>query len=262
MLRLCVYFFLLTPFISYLSFVNAEVASVNDKKIKQSYLEFIKSEVNKQGKKVNGEMEKIIVDRLIDLEVINQKAKSSGLLKNERILAQAELSTQELIYTLYLQDYIVRNPITKQEIETAYNQYKSAFNEKEYKASHILVASENKAQSVIGELNAGEDFGNAVKKESEDKETNNNGGDLGWFSKETMVQSFFDAAQNTAPGQIYPTPVKTQFGWHIIKIDEVRPLKLPTLSEKEDSLKTELQKSKLKKHLSALRTSARILKSE
>ena len=258
MTRLYFYSILVLSALIHSSFINAEIASVNDKQIKSSYLEFIKTEVSKQGQQVDKKMERTIVNRLIDLEVINQKARSSGLLNNERVLAQAELSNQELIYTLYLQDYLVNNPVTEEEVATAYNQYKAAFNESEFRASHILLTSKNKAELIIKKLDAGESFGVLAKKESEDNDTKNNNGDLGWFSKETMVQSFFDAVKNTGSGEIFPKPVKTQFGWHVIKVDDVRPLEVETFAQKEEFIKTELQKIKLKQHLSLLRSGARI----
>lgn len=237
---------------------QAEVASVNGKNISQDLVDFIKSEVKKQGRSINNEMEENIIDRLIDLEVINQAARDSGLLSDPMILAQAELSTKELIYTLYLQKFIVKNPIYDDEIRTEYDKFKISFNEQEYKASHILVKSKNKAKKIIKKLKRDADFAELASEYSIDDETRENGGNLGWFSKDIMVNSFYEGVKSLKEGEFSKKPIQTQFGWHIILLKKIRPLAPPKWIDKKDDIKTKMQKEKLKAHLEKLRATANI----
>ena len=187
---------------------QAEVANVNGKNISQDLVDFIKNEVKKQGRSINNEMEENIIDRLIDLEVINQAARDSGLLSDPMILAQAELSTKELIYTLYLQKYIVENPIYEDEVRIEYDKFKINFNEQEYNASHILVKSKNKAKKIIKKLKSEADFEKLASKYSIDDENKENGGDLGWFSKDLMVKSFYEGVKELKEGEFSKNPFR------------------------------------------------------
>lgn len=245
-------------FLIFFNISQAEVASVNGKNISQDLVDFIKSEVKKQGRSINNEMEENIVDRLIDLEVINQAASNSGLLSDPMILAQAELSTKELIYTLYLQKFIVKNPIYDDEVRLKYDQFKIDFNELEYNASHILVKSRNKAKKIIKKLKRDANFAELASKYSIDDETKENGGDLGWFSKDLMVNSFYEGVKKLKEGEFSKKPIQTQFGWHVIVLKKIRPLAVPKWIDKKDDIKTELQKEKLKAHLEKLRAAANI----
>lgn len=239
-------------------FSQAGIASVNNKDISEELLVFIKSEIKKQGRSINSDMEENIVDRLIDLEVINQAAKESGLLADPMIMAQAELSTKELIYKLYLQKYILDNPISNDAIDREYDQFKLNYSAKEYNASHILVKSRNKAKKIIKQLTKGALFEELVSKYTIDEETKEHKGDLGWFTEDLMVKTFYDAVVNLDKGKFTKKPIQTQFGWHIIRLNNTRKLEVPLLSEKKDEIKTKLQKEKLKLHLKKLRSYAQI----
>lgn len=247
--------FLLIGFYS----ASAEVASVNGKNISKDLVDFIKSEVKKQGRSINNAMEENIIDRLIDLEVINQAARESGLLADPMILAQAELSTKELIYTLYLQKFIVENPIFADEVRVEYDKFKINFNEQEYKASHILVKSKNRAKKIIKKLKLNTNFSKLALEYSIDEETKKKGGDLGWFSKDEMVESFYEAVKKMKESEFTTNPVQTQFGWHVIKLEKSRALPAPLWIETKDDLKTKLQKNKLKQHLKNLRSAAEVV---
>ena len=238
--------------------IKAEVATVNGKVIPQDLLDYIKSEVKNQGRTINKEMEENIVDRLIDLEIINQEAKESGLLSDVMVLAQAELSTKELIYTLYLQKYIVDNPIFDDQVRREYDKFKINFDGQEFNASHILVKSKNKAKNLIKKIKRNDDFKQIASKHSIDHDTKANGGDLGWFSKDVMVKSFYDAVKKMSPEEFTQQPVQTQFGWHIIKLNSTRPLNAPSWIDKKDEIKKNMQKERLRKHLDKLRSKAKI----
>ena len=173
-------------------------------------------------------------------------------------MSKSELAFKELIYTTYLQNFIKKNYVTENEIKKAYENYKSNFNELDYKASHILMTSKNEAKKIIKDLKDGADFINLAKTMSIDEESKTIGGDLGWFSAEDMVESFSIAVKKLVVKEITDDPVQSQFGWHIIKLNQVRKKAIPPLSEKEEEIKLILQKEKLKSHLDELRLIADI----
>jgi peptidyl-prolyl cis-trans isomerase C len=248
----CLLFFIHSPL------VWSDVAKVNGEIIEDRFLEFIVDEVEKQGREINKDMRNNIVDRLIDLKVINQAAKKSGLLDDPKILTRAQLSTQELIYTLFLQDYIIKNPVNDKNIEDEYSKFKKTFSEKEYLASHILLKTKNEAEDVLHNLQEDSDFVMLAKSKSIDHETKDNGGSLGWFRKSDMLAPIFNQVSKMSKGDITKTPLQTKFGWHIIKVLDSRKAEPPSFEEIKDELKTDLQKAKLKKYLDDLRVKAKI----
>ena len=236
----------------------SEVAVVNNEKIEQRFVDFIKDEVEKQGRKVSNDMEENIIDRLIDLKVINQAANRSGLLDDPIILTQAELSTQELIYTLYLQRYIVNNPVKNDEVKSEYEIFINNFDDREFKASHILLKTKTQAQKIIAKLEENDNFSTLAKESSIDESSKDNGGDLGWFEKRDMLEIIYDEVSKLKKGEFTKSPIQTQFGWHVIKLNDTREAPLPSFDEKKTELKTTLQKRKLKQHLDELRNQAKI----
>lgn len=236
----------------------SEVALVNNEKIEQRFVDFIKDEVEKQGRKVSNDMEENIIDRLIDLKVINQAAKRSGLLDDPKILTQAELSTQELIYTLYLQRYIVNNPVKNDEVKSEYEIFINNFDDREFKASHILLKTKTQAQKIIAKLEENDNFSTLAKESSMDESSKDNGGDLGWFEKRDMLEIIYDEVSKLKKGEFTKSPIQTQFGWHVIKLNDTREAPIPSFEDKKTELKTTLQKRKLKQHLDELRNQAKI----
>jgi len=243
-----------------LSLSEEKEVSVNDALINKNLIHFIKNEVMKEGIEITDDMEKNIVKRLIDLELIYQQAKKEGLTSQVDFLSKSELAFKELIYTTYLQNFIKENEITKNEIKKSYDNFVSNFNKTDYKASHILVSTKDEAKRIIKSLKKGGDFKELAKVNSIDKESKNNGGNLGWFSADDMVESFSNAIKKMVVNEVTDYPVQSQFGWHIIQLNEIKPSLPPSLDEKIDDIKVILQKSKLKKYLDELRLTADIKK--
>ena len=243
-----------------LSLSEEKEVSVNDALINKNLIHFIKNEVMKEGIEITDDMEKNIVKRLIDLELIYQQAKKEGLTSQVDFLSKSELAFKELIYTTYLQNFIKENKITKNEIKKSYDNFVSNFNKTDYKASHILVSTKDEAKRIIKSLKKGGDFKELAEVNSIDKESKNNGGNLGWFSADDMVESFSNAIKKMVVNEVTDYPVQSQFGWHIIQLNEIKPSLPPSLDEKIDDIKVILQKSKLKKYLDELRLTADIKK--
>jgi len=243
-----------------LTFSEEKEVRVNDELINKNLIYFIKNEVMKEGIEITDDMEKNIVKRLIDLELIYQQAKKEGLTSQADFLSKSELAFKELIYTTYLQNFIRQNKITKNEIKASYESLVSNFNKNDYKARHILVSTKDKAKGIIKSLKKGGDFKELASLNSIDEESKKMGGDLGWFSADDMVESFSNAIKKMTVNEVTDSPVQSQFGWHIIQLTQIKPSSPPSLDEKIDDIKIMLQKSKLKKYLDELRLTADIKK--
>jgi peptidyl-prolyl cis-trans isomerase C len=162
------------------------------------------------------------------------------------------------------EDWISKEGIKDKDLQTAYDSMKSQMGGKEYKASHILVENEKLAKSLLTQIKAGTNFGDLAKKNSLDKGSAVNGGSLDWVSPSSLVPEFSNAMVALNSGQISQTPVKSQFGWHIIKLDEVREQKVPTLDEVKPQLIQMLtqdqnfQKSKFMEMMESFKSKAKI----
>jgi len=257
MMKNIIFFIYIFCFIN-LSHSDEKEVIVNNVLINKNLIQYIKNEVKKEGIDITEDMEKNIIKRLIDLELIYQQAKMDGLTSQSEFLSKSELAFKELIYTTYLQKFIKENKVSKKDIKKTYDEFITGFKEKEYRASHILVKTKNQAVGIIKSLKRGGDFDELAKINSIDEESKISGGDLGWFSAQDMVKSFSIAIKKLVPNGVTDEPVQSQFGWHIIKLKGVKPTPPPSLEEKIDDIKNMLKKSKLKKYLDDLRLTADI----
>ena len=178
--------------------------------------------------------------------------------KKPDYLAKEELTRRELLVNVYIQDYMKSHPVSESDTKAAYEKFKTELGDKEYNARHILVASEAEAKDVIAQLNKGGDFSKIAKEKSTDKGSGANGGDLGWFKKSDMVKEFADAAFNLKKGELSEVPVKSQFGYHIIRVDDVREAQLPKLDEVKPQITQQLTQAKLGKFQEDLRAKAKV----
>lgn len=248
---------LLASFAS-LNVLAADPATVNGKPVKQSLVDYIIKDATAQGRQVDDKTRAIIIDKLIINELIDQEAQKSGLTKQPDFLAKEELALHELRVKAYVEDFIRNHPISEGELKAEYDRLKSQSSTKEYKASHILVKTEDEAKALISQLSKGADFAQLAKDKSLDN-GQNNGGDLGWFPPESMVQPFSDAVVKLEKGSITTTPVQTEFGWHVIKLVDTRDATPPTFDAVKKELATELQKRQLDKMVNDLRSKAVII---
>ncbi|HEY3328239.1 MAG TPA: peptidylprolyl isomerase [Novimethylophilus sp.] len=237
----------------------ADPASVNGKPIKQSLVDYIVKDATARGQKVDDNIRAIILNKLISSELVAQEAQKSGLDKQSDFLAKEELMRRELLVNSYLQDYIKKNPISDATLKSEYDKYKAAMGDKEFKASHILVKTEQEAKDVIAQLAKGGDFAKIAKEKSLDPGSKEKGGDLGWFPPAAMVKPFSDAVSKLQKGSYTTTPVQTQFGWHVIKLEDARDAQPPAFDKVKDELRNSLQKQQLEKLVADLRAKAKIV---
>lgn len=237
----------------------ADLATVNGKPIKQSLLEYIVKNATDAGKPVDDNARANIIDKLITNEVIDQEAQKVGIDKQPEFLAKQDLALHELRINAYLEDFIKKNPIDDKALQAEYDKQKAEFKGKEYKASHILVKTEDEAKDIIQQLAKGSDFAGIAKDKSTDAGSKESGGDLGWFSPEGMVKPFGDAVVKLGKGNYTPTPIQTEFGWHVIRLEDTRDTVPPTFDSVKDNLRKTLLGQQLDKLVNALKAKATIV---
>ena len=240
------------------AFAAEALATVNGKPIKQSVYDYIAKDATSRGQKVDGPVKEAITNKLVDSELVYQEAQRLGLDKQPDYIAREELSRRELLTSTFLQDYVKKNPISDAETKAAYEQYKKAYGEKEYSARHILVKTEAEAKDIIAQLGKGADFAKIAKEKSLDPGSKDKGGDLGWFSPATMVKPFSDAVATLPKGTVSPSPVQTQFGWHVIKLVDTRASQPLAYEKVKEGLQKNLTQRNLEKMMSDLRAKAKI----
>lgn len=238
---------------------DAAVATVNGKPIKQSLLDFIVKDAGSHGQKIDDNTRSIIVSKLISNELVYQEAQRQGLDKQSDFIAREELARRELLVNAYLQDYLKKNPVNEADTRSAYEKFKTEVGDKEYSARHILVATEAEAKDIIAQLAKGGDFAKIAKEKSKDTGSKDKGGDLGWFSPGGMVKSFGDAVVKLQKGLYTTIPVQTQFGWHVIKLEDIRDAQPPVYDKVKENLQKQLQQRQLEKLLTDLRAKAKIV---
>lgn len=203
-------------------------------------------------------------DMLITRELINQEAIKRGVINNDGIQEQLEQARLNILVGAVFEDYIQREGVTEAELKTAYDQVKGQFSGKEYKVRHILVEKETDAKSLIAKIKAGEKFEDLAKANSKDPGSAVNGGDLNWMNPQALVPEFSKAMVALDKGQMTDKPVKSQFGFHIIKLEDVRESKVPTVAELKPQLIQMMaqdqnwQKAKFEEMLAKLKSKAKV----
>ena len=235
------------------------VATVNGKPIKQSLFDFIVKDATDHGQKVDDNVREVIMSKLISSELVLQEAQKASLDKKPDFIAKEELTRRELLVNMYIQDYMKAHPVSEADTKAAYEKFKAELGDKEYNARHILLSSEAEAKDVIAQLKKGGDFNSIAKDKSKDPGSKDKGGDLGWFSLSGMVKPFSDAVTKLSKGGLTAEPVQTQFGWHVIKLDDVRDMKAPPYDKVKDGLQKQLGQRQLEKMLTDLRAKATVV---
>ena len=233
--------------------------TVNGKPIKKNLYDFVVKDLTNRGQKMDDNLNNMIVNRMIAMELINQEAERTGLSKDANYLLKEELARKEMLYNTFLQNYVQKNPISESDIKDAYEQYKKDLGTQEFNAKHILVASEQEAKDIIAELNKSGNFTKLAKDKSKDPGSKDKGGELGWFPANTMVKPFADALMSLKKGNFTTTPVQTQFGWHVIKLEDTRALQAPEFDKVKEGLAKTLQQKQLDKLVLDLKAKAKIV---
>ena len=220
------------------------VATVNGKAIPSSKVDQIVKQVVAQGKQADSpQLREAIKKDLINREVLIQEADKQGIATRPEVKMQLENARQSIIINAMLAEYMKKNPVKDAEAKAEYDKYKAQVGDKEYHARHILVGTEEEAKAIIAKLKAGGKFEELAKQSKDGSAAN--GGDLDWASAAAYVPEFSQAMVKLNKGQVTETPVKTQFGYHVIKLEDTRAAKIPPYEEVKQQVQESIQQRKL-----------------
>jgi peptidyl-prolyl cis-trans isomerase C len=217
---------------------------------------FVKAAARKSAAELTPEELKEAINTFIGMQVAAEAGIKAGLEKDTEVKGQISLGRTNILSETLLQRYLDANPITDADLQTEYDA-QVANTPPEYSARHILVDDKALAEALIQKLEAGGDFAALAKEHSKDGSAAN-GGDLGWFNPQSMVQPFAEAVAKLEKGKFSTTPVETQFGWHVIKLEDVRQASIPPLDQVKDRVKQLVQRKRVSSHLEELRKESKL----
>ncbi|MDO8596189.1 MAG: peptidylprolyl isomerase [Sulfuricaulis sp.] len=234
------------------------VAKVNGVVIPQSWVDLLVANATARGQPDSPEIRGRFREDLITQELITQEATKKGLNKNADVTAQLEIQRHLILANAYFQDYFKTNPISEDALKNEYERQKTQAPDKEYKARHILVKDEAEAKQITAQLKKGALFDKIAAEKSEDQGSKGQGGDLGWGPPGRYVLPFAEALKKLKKGQLTDPPVQTQYGWHVIRLDDERAFKVPSLEQVKPQVQQQLQQQVIAKIISDLRAKAKI----
>jgi peptidyl-prolyl cis-trans isomerase C len=237
---------------------GGNIATVNGVAVPQARADFMMQQQAQRGAPDNEQMRKAVREELINREVLAQEAQRTGAARVPEVQTQLDMLRQEILVQYYLRDFARKNPISEAEIQKEYDRAKAQHGDKEYKARHILVETEDQAKGLIGELKKGAKFDELASKNSKDTGSAQRGGDLDWNVPGTFDKQFSDAMVKLEKGKYSEAPVKTRFGFHIIQLDDVRPAKFAALGEVRPRIQQMLVQNKIDELIKGLRAKAKI----
>ena len=231
--------------------------TVNGSPVSQSFADALIAEQKAKGAPDSPELTNAVREELIRRELMLQEAKKAGVEKKSDVIARVEAARQSIYITAYLQSYFAKNPISDDQLKADYERIKAQLGNTEYKVRHILVKSEDDAKAIIANLKKGAKF-EELAKQSIDPGSKDNGGELGWVSAGNFVKPFSDAVTSLSKGKFTETPVKTEFGYHVIMLDDSRPLTVPSFAELKPRLMQQAQAQQVNKMVDGMRAKAKI----
>jgi peptidyl-prolyl cis-trans isomerase C len=219
----------------------------------QSYFDLLLRERMGQGQPDTPELRASVRDELNTRELLVREAKKKSIDKNNDVKTQMDLASQTVLVRAYVNEWVKNNPIPDAELKKEYDTIRGQIGDKEYKVAHILVEKEDEAKQVITDLQKGAKFDELAKARSKDPGSKDRGGDLDWNAPANFVKPFGDAMTKTEKGKFTPVPVQTQFGWHVIRVDDVRDAKVPPFDEVKGQISQRMQAQWLERYLRDLR---------
>ena len=234
------------------------IARVNGVAIPKARADAMMQQQAARGAPDNEQTRGAVKEELVNREIVAQEATRSGLAKNPEVVAQMDTVRQEILINAYIRDYLRKHPITDDDIEKEYERAKAQTPDREYRARHILVETEDQAKDVIAQLKKGGKFEDLAAKNSKDPGTKDRGGDLDWTTPGNLDKSFADAMVKLEKGRYTETPVKTRFGYHVIQVDDVPTVRVPTLAEIKPRIQQQLVQVRIEEMVRALRNKAKV----
>lgn len=234
------------------------LAIVNGKAVPKTRLDTLAQQVAKAGRPVTPEMEGQMREEVIAREIFMQEAEKQGIAGSDDFRGQMELARQTLMIRELFANYQKKNPVTDADLKAEYDKFAAANGGKEFKARHILVEKEAEATAIIASLKKGGKFEDIAKKQSKDPGSGAKGGDLDWANPASYVPEFTEALLKLTKGQTTETPVKSQFGYHVIRVDDIRSAQLPAFEEVKPQIAQQMQQQKLAAFQEDLRKKAKV----
>jgi peptidyl-prolyl cis-trans isomerase C len=240
-----------------LAVMAQNIATVNGKPVPKARVDALLKQATRSGQPVTPEMEAQAKDQVVLREIFTQEAEKQGIQNSKEFQDQMALVRQSVLLQQLFQSYASKVQISDAEAKTEYEKIKAEQGGQEFHARHILVDNEDEAKKLIAQIKAGGKFEDLAKKSSKDTGSAENGGDLDWAKSSTYVPEFAAALQKLKPGEMTDTPVKTQFGYHIIKLEDVRAAQFPNFDDVKEKIKENMKGEKVREYQEKLRKSAK-----
>ncbi|MDE2397100.1 MAG: peptidylprolyl isomerase, partial [Burkholderiales bacterium] len=229
------------------------LAIVNGKPVPKARLETLIQQAVRAGQKDSPELEKQARDQVVLREIFAQEAVKQGIAASPDYKAQLELARQSILIRDLFDNYTKQNPVTDEQAKAEYDKFKAQGSGTEYHAHHILVDTEEQAKALIAQIKGGASFEELAKKDSKDTASGAHGGDLDFAKPDAYVPEFSAALVKLKKGEMTDTPVKTQFGWHIIRLDDTRQASFPAFDDVKAQIKQRMEQQKLQAYQEELR---------
>jgi peptidyl-prolyl cis-trans isomerase C len=232
-------------------------ATVNGQAISQSVYDAFLAEQKAQGAPDSAELKAAVKEELIRRELLTQEAKKKGLDKKSDVQGQLELARQAVLIRAAITEYVKANPVGEDKLKKDYEAIKAQMGNTEYKTRHVLVEKEDDAKAIIAKLEKGEKIADLAK-QSKDPGSKDNGGDLGWSAPGAYVKPFGDALQKLKKGEFTKQPVKTDFGFHVIQLEDSRALSHPPYDQIKGQLQQRANQQLVEQYIKDLRAKAKV----
>jgi len=233
------------------------IASVNGKPIPKSRVDALIQQAERSGQKVSPEIQQQARDQVVLREIFVQEAEKRGVAASPDFRSQMELARQSILIRELFEDYRKKNPVADAEAKVEYDKFRAQATGTEYRARHILVDKEEEATALIKKIKAGEKFEDLAKASSKDTGSGANGGDLDFAKADSYVPEFGGALVKLKKGELTDTPVKSQFGWHVIRLEDTREASFPAFDEVKAQIKQRIEQARLQRYQDELRTKAK-----
>jgi len=234
------------------------VAKVNGVAIPQSRRDLVVKAATAQGQPDSAEVRNALRENLITEEILAQEAIKKGLDRSPEVVTQIDLARQGILIRAYQADFMRNNPVSDSELRKEYESVKAQMGDKEYKARHILVETEQEAKDLVAALKKGSAFDKLAGERSIDTGSKSNGGELGWSSAAVYVKPFADALIRLKKGETTSQPVQSPFGWHVIRLDDVRTAVPPSFEEVKQNMQQRVLQRKFAAVVESLRKNAKV----
>jgi peptidyl-prolyl cis-trans isomerase C len=234
------------------------IATVNGVAVPKARMDFMMLAQRQRGTQDNADTRAMMREELVNREIIVQEAQKSGIARSAEVQNQVDIARQEIIVSAYLNDWVRKHPISDAELQKEYERARAETGDKEYRARHILVDTEEQAKSLIAELKKGGKFAELAEKNSKDAGTRERGGDLDWSPPARFEKSFGDALGQIEKGRFSEQPVRTRYGYHVILVEDVRQTRFPSLAEVKPQLQQQMVQNRISELVRGLRAKAKV----